>query len=123
MGSYRAPMTPLQSILGGRRPGPAPTKVVFVSYGPFDCNSGGHIAGFASELTRLGLAVAVCAREPIGGAYAFGPPPFEFFNLDDLVADPAGVIGFDGTFDPAATMMIGWTPRKPVRRALTKAGV
>ena len=116
-------MTPLQSTPDRRHAGPAPTKVVFVSYGPFDCNSGGHIAGFASELARLGLAVAVCAREPIGGAYAFGAPPFEFFSLDNLVADPQGVIGFDGSFDPAATMMIGWTPRKPVRRALTKGAM
>ena len=113
-------MTPLRSILGGRRRGGL-DKVVFVSYGPFDCNSGGHIAGFAKELARQGLAVAVCAREPLGGAYAFGPPPFEFFSLDALAADPQGVIGFDGSLDPAATMMIGWTPRKPVRRAIAKA--
>jgi len=96
-------------------------KVVFVSYGTFDCNSAGHIAGFARELGRAGLAVAVCAREPVEKAYAFGPPAFEFFGLKDLMADPAALVGFDGDLDPAATMLIGWTPRKAVRQALSRA--
>jgi glycosyltransferase involved in cell wall biosynthesis len=96
-------------------------KVVFVSYGPFDCNSAGHIAGFAAELSRHGLAVAVCARDSVQAAYAFGPPPFEFFTLKDLGEDPRGVIGFDGALDPGATAMVCWTPRKASRRPLQKA--
>jgi len=123
-------MNPLSSIL--RRPGaPRATKlgkeraglkkVLFVSYGTFDCNSGVHIAGFAAELARRGLTVGVCAREPVQDAYAFGPPPFEFFTLKALSEDPAGVIGFDGMLEPEATFLICWTPRKASRRALTKA--
>jgi len=115
-------MTALRSLLR-RRPGPPDdlSKVVFVSYGAFDCNSAGHIAGFARELTAAGLQVAVCAREPVERAYAFGPPAFEFFSLKDLIADPGAVIGFDGRLDAASTMLLGWTPRKAVRRALGRA--
>ena len=36
-------------------------KVIFVSYGVFDCNSAVHIAGFANELVGMGYAVAVGA--------------------------------------------------------------
>jgi glycosyltransferase involved in cell wall biosynthesis len=116
-------MNSFSSILRGRRRTGADDlkKVVFVSYGTFDCNSAGHIAGYARELGRAGLAVGVCAREPLEKAYAFGPPAFEYFSLKALMADPGGVIGFDGTMDPAATMLIGWTPRKAVRRPLARA--
>lgn len=118
-------MNPLTSILrrpGAQRPASAGLKkVVFVSYGTFDCNSGVHIAGFAAELARRGLATAVCAREPVEKAYAFGSPPFEFFTLKALGEDPAGVIGFDGAFEPETTFLVCWTPRKASRRALAKA--
>jgi glycosyltransferase involved in cell wall biosynthesis len=116
-------MTSLSSILRSRRSGGPDDlkKVVFVSYGTFDCNSAGHIAGFARELSRAGLLAAVCAREPVERAYAFGPPAFEFFSLKDLMADPAAVVGFDGTLDAASTLLIGWTPRKAARRALSRA--
>ena len=116
-------MTSFSSILRSRRSGSPDDlkKVVFVSYGTFDCNSAGHIAGFARELSHAGLAVAVCARDPVERAYAFGPPAFEFFSLKDLIADPAAVVGFDGTLEAACTILIGWTPRKAARRALARA--
>ena len=116
-------MTSFSSLLRGRRSSRNADlqKVVFVSYGTFDCNSAGHIAGFARELTGAGLSVAVCGRDPVEKAYAFGPPAFEFFSLKGLMADPAAVVGFDGTLDAASTMLIGWTPRKAVRRALARA--
>jgi glycosyltransferase involved in cell wall biosynthesis len=117
-------MTTLSSILGRTaRSGAKATlsKVLFVCQGGFDSNSAGHIFGFATELARAGVAVAVCARESALNAYAFGPPPFEFFTLADLAADPKGVAGFDGGFDPAASVMICWTPRKASRQATLKA--
>jgi hypothetical protein len=116
-------MTSLSSIPPSRPSvhGAELTKVVFVSYGTFDCNSAGHIAGFARELSRAGLSVAVCAREPVDRAYAYGPPTFEFFGLKDLAADPEAVVGFDGVLEPKSTLLIGWTPRKAVRRALGRA--
>ena len=95
-------------------------KVVFVSYGSFDSNSAGHVAGFARELTRQGYAVAVCARDRIGAVHAFGEPAFAFFTLQDLASDPQGVIGFDGSFRPNRTVMHCWTPRKASRQAVLK---
>ena len=116
-------MTSFSTLLRSRRSSPNAglKKVVFVSYGTFDCNSAGHIAGFARELTGAGLSVAVCARDPVEKAYAFGAPAFEFFSLKDLIADPADVVGFDGMLDAASTFLIGWTPRKAARRALARA--
>jgi glycosyltransferase involved in cell wall biosynthesis len=122
-------VTSLASIL--RRPGRARAKgasakgalakALFVSYGGFDNNSAGHIAGFAAELARLGVTTAVCGRDSVRGAYAFGPPAFEFFTLAELGRDPKGVAGFDGAFDPGSSVMICWTPRKASRQAARKA--
>jgi glycosyltransferase involved in cell wall biosynthesis len=117
-------MTSLSSIL--RRPGRSAAKAgvrkaLFVCYGGFDCNSAGHIAGFAAELANNGLAVGVCGRDHVLSAYAFGPPAFEFFTLADLGRDPKGVVGFDGALDAASTVMICWTPRKASRRPTLKA--
>ena len=116
-------MTSFNPLLRNRRSssGAHLKKAVFVSYGTFDCNSAGHISGFARELSQAGLKVAVCAREPVQKAYAFGPPAFEFFSLKDLIADAKAVVGFDGKLEAASTLLIGWTPRKAVRRALSRA--
>ncbi len=90
--------------------------VVFVSYGTFESNSAGHIAAFANEMSRRGYAVAVCAREGLSSV----PSPVESFSLADLARDPAGVIGFDGDFQPNRTAMLCWTPRKASRQAIAK---
>jgi len=95
-------------------------KVVFVSYGGFGNNSGGHIAGFARELTRLGYAVAVCARDGLVDAYAHGPAPYEFFTVRDLMDHPEAVIGFNGAYEPKQTLLISWTARKVARRAIVQ---
>jgi glycosyltransferase involved in cell wall biosynthesis len=117
-------MTSLSSMLRRPRRSEAKTRlktVAFVCYGGFDCNSAGHIAGFAAELKRQGLSVAVCARDHVLNAYAFGAPAFEFFTLADLARDPKGVLGFDGGFDPEACLVVCWTPRKASRRPTLKA--
>lgn len=95
---------------------PGPKKIVFVSYGLFDSNSAGHISAFANRLTRSGYSVAVCGSGNISSAHSFGAAEFESFTLAQLAADPEGVIGFDGRFAPAETVMICWTPRESVRR-------
>jgi glycosyltransferase involved in cell wall biosynthesis len=95
-------------------------KVIFVAYGALDSNSGGHIAGFARELGRRGVATTVAARDAILHAHAYGPPAFEAFSHDALIADPEGVVGFDGVLSPARTLVMAWTPRKPVRRAVER---
>jgi glycosyltransferase involved in cell wall biosynthesis len=96
----------------------APRKIVFVSYGAFDSNSAGHVFGFARGLAGMGHAVAVCGTGPIARAYSYGEPPFEFFAVSDFAAAPQAVIGFDGTFDPKRTVILCWTPREVVRRAV-----
>ena len=93
-------------------------KIVFVSYGPFDCNSGGHIFGFANALVAKGYSVAVCATGDISAAYSFGTPAFEFFTVEDFARRPDAVVGFDGEFRPERTLIICWTPREIVRRAM-----
>ena len=50
-------------------------KIVFVSYGRFDSNSGGHMAGFANRMVERGHRVAVFADgDPQGDVhYEFAP--------------------------------------------------
>lgn len=93
-------------------------KIVFVCYGPFDCNSAIHVAGFANGLAGRGYAVAVCCSDGISDAYIYGPPAFEFFTIEDLARDLEAVIGFDGQFQPNHTLLVCWTPRENVRRAV-----
>ena len=114
---------PLGSILRGLRRIGRPRSLktlVFVSYGTFDSNSAGHIAGFAKELSKRGYVIAVCTRDPISPVHAQGPTPLGTFTLQDLARDPAGVIGFDGDFQPRRSAMLCWTPRKASRRAVVK---
>lgn len=114
--SHRSPIR-LPSF-ARRTPRSGPRKLVFVSYGLFDSNSAGHISGFANQLVAMGYAVAVCGSGNLSSAHSFGPARFESFTIADLIADPEGVIGFDGRFEPARTAMICWTPREIVRRAV-----
>jgi glycosyltransferase involved in cell wall biosynthesis len=99
-----------------------PKKVIFVSYGLFDSNSAGHISSFANGLFRRGYAVGVCGSGNLSSAHAFGEALFESFSVADLAADPEGVIGFDGRFEPKDTVLICWTPREVVRRAVQPIG-
>ena len=97
-------------------------KIVFVSYGAFDSNSGGHVAGFANRLADRGHAVAVFAHGDPRGAADFGPVRFHPALRDALTADPVAALAFDGrAADPADTLIHGWTPREAVRTALASA--
>jgi len=93
-------------------------KIVFVSYGSFDCNSAGHIFGFANALVVKGYSVAVCGTGSTAAAYSFGTPAFEFFTVDDFVRQPEAIVGFDGEFEPDRTLILCWTPREAVRKAV-----
>ena len=104
-------------LVSGGRPGRR-NKIVFACYGAFDCNSAGHIAGFGNGLARLGYRVAVCGSGRIASAYSFGDTGFEFFKIQDLAANPQGIIGFDGDFSPDRTVIVCWTPREIVRRTV-----
>ena len=94
-------------------------KVLFVSYGRFDCNSGGHIARFARGLHAFGHSVAVAASGPEAGAEAFGYAPYTRLQLERLHSHPAECLAFDGAPpDPYDTVVHAWTPRESVRTAV-----
>ena len=96
-------------------------KVIFVSYGRFDCNSGGHVHRFAAGLAARGCAVAVFAEgeAPAGAPYACGA-------RQRLAGSPARALAFDGRPpSPHDTVVHAWTPREAVRvpaEALRAAG-
>ncbi len=93
-------------------------KIAFVSYGALDSNSGGHVFGFANGLTGMGHSVAVCGTGSLTRAYSYGRPAFEFFAVEDFAVSPEAVLGFDGAFEPERTVILCWTPREVVRRAV-----
>ena len=96
-------------------------KVIFVSYGAFNSNSGGHIANFANQLSDAGHTVAVFADGALEGADDFGPRRFTALPRSALLRDPQGAIAFDGA--PAVsndTIVHAWTPREVVRLPVEK---
>lgn len=96
-------------------------KVLFVSYGRFDSNSGGHIARFADRLSRRGHAVAVFADGDPAGADAFGSVRFAALPRARLCDQPDRALAFDGRAPGTAdTVVHAWTPREGVRRAVEK---
>ena len=97
-------------------------KIVFVTYGRFDSNSGGHVANFANRLADLGHRVAVFSEGDPKGAADFGPVRFHTAPRDALVRDAARALAFDGRpARPGDTVLHGWTPRESVRKALGAA--
>lgn len=91
-------------------------KVIFVSYGLFESNSGGHIAGFANELAKCGHSVAVCAAGSSDNLSAYGPTRFTAIPVEAIEDDPEFVAAFDGKAgDPSETIIHCWTPREKVR--------
>ncbi len=94
-------------------------KVLFVSYGSFDCNSGGHIARFAQRLHARGHAVAVAADGPPEAAAEWGPVEHALLDRSLLLTRPEAALGFDGRpVAPNDTVVHAWTPRESVRRAV-----
>ena len=94
-------------------------KVLFVNYGRFDCNSGGHIARFARALHERGHAVAVAAEGPTHAVEEWGPAPFALMEREQLHAHAGFALAFDGRAPVAAqTLVIAWTPREAVRTAV-----
>lgn len=95
-------------------------KILFVNYGRFDCNSGGHIARFARGLHARGHAVAVAGEGDPAGVRDWGPAPFAVLGRDELVERPEAALAFDGRApEPQQTIVIAWTPRESVRQAVT----
>jgi glycosyltransferase involved in cell wall biosynthesis len=97
-------------------------KIVFVSYGNFDSNSGGHVAGFANRLAERGHRVAVFGQGDPRAAADFGPVRFHAASREALIRNPPAALAFDGRPpDPCDTILHGWTPREAVRVALAAA--
>jgi glycosyltransferase involved in cell wall biosynthesis len=100
------------------KPGSTLRKIVFICYGPFNCNSAGHMAGFANALAGMDYAVAACAPGDVTKVHEFGPADFNVFALEDLARNPEPIIGVDGAVQPEHTVFVCWTPREVVRRVV-----
>ena len=89
-------------------------RVIFVSYGRFGCNSGGHMARWARALRRRGHAVALVADGR--------PEELLEWVAEELPAfprgrgfEPAAVLADVGGLDGADTLLHAWTPREQTR--------
>ncbi|MGU3544292.1 glycosyltransferase [Methylobacterium sp. A52T] len=93
-------------------------NVIFVNYGLFNSNSGGHIAHFANELVKQGAKVLVVGQNDGSTAADFGPVGFETVKMplssDDL---PSRVVDFAS--DPKA-IVHAWTPRGHVQHFVNR---
>ena len=95
-------------------------KVVFVSYGRFDSNSGGHIARFAAGLAARGHAIAVFAEGDPAGARNFRGSGFAALPRRALHDSPERALAFDGHAPGGDLVIHAWTPREAVRAAVER---
>jgi len=87
-------------------------NVVFVNYGLFNSNSGGHVAHFANALSDLGANVTVLGTNDPETVNDFGPPCFEAIRMPEVGEEiPAEILALAGRPD---TVIHAWTPRRRV---------
>jgi len=91
-------------------------RLLYVYFGPFDVNSGIQAYHFGNELTELGWEVTVAGKGDPARARAVGEPCFRCVSHDDLSRTLEEMAG-----DPKQTIVVGWTPREPVRRMTMEA--
>ena len=91
-------------------------RLLYVYFGPFDVNSGIQAYHFGNELTELGWDVTVAGKGDPERAKAVGEPLFECVSHDDLSRKLDEMAR-----DPQETIVVGWTPREPVRRMTMEA--
>lgn len=91
-------------------------RLLYVYFGPFDVNSGIQAYHFGNELTDLGWEVTVAGKGDPARAKAVGEPKFECVSHDDLARTLERMAR-----DPQETIVVGWTPREPVRRMTMQA--
>ena len=91
-------------------------RLLYVYFGPFDVNSGIQAYHFGNELTELGWDVTVAGKGDPARARAVGKPLFRCVSHDDLSRTLDEMAR-----DPQETIVIGWTPREPVRRMTMEA--
>lgn len=87
-------------------------RIIFVNYGAFRSNSGGHIANFANQLNKLGCQVAVCASGEVSDPENGLDPGVHAFSHEDLLAAPEAVLNCGSVC--GATLVHAWTPREGV---------
>ena len=88
-------------------------RVIFINYGLFNSNSGGHVAHFANSLSTLGVeTVVIGSNDPIT-ASDFGPPSFQTIQVSNLEDEiPPQVLDLASGPD---VLLHAWTPRKAVQ--------
>ena len=91
-------------------------RLLYVYFGPFDVNSGIQAYHFGNELTELGWEVTIAGKGDPARAKAVGEPLFECVSHDDLSRKLDQMAR-----DPQETIVVGWTPREPVRRMTMEA--
>jgi glycosyltransferase involved in cell wall biosynthesis len=91
-------------------------RLLYVYFGPLDVNSAIQAHHFGNELTRMGWEVTIAGEGDAARAASVGEAHFECISHDDL----------DRKLDqmarePAETIVVGWTPREPVRQMTVEA--
>ncbi len=87
-------------------------RVLFIHFGPFDCNSGIQALHFGEGLARLGWEVTLACEGATDRVKAFGEPGFECISHEGL---PAKLRQWRSR--PEESLVCAWTPRENVRRA------
>lgn len=87
-------------------------RIIFVNYGSFESNSGGHIGNFGSGLAKLGHTVAICAQGDAQGARAVLSDAVLTFTHEELDFDPSRLAMCGSSEIPLErTIVHAWTPR------------
>ncbi|SDN39393.1 Glycosyltransferase involved in cell wall bisynthesis [Methylobacterium phyllostachyos] len=88
-------------------------RVIFVNYGLFNSNSGGHVAHFANALSALGVDVFVIGSNDPSTVEDFGRPLFKAIQVRDLTDDiPQHILDLASSPD---VLLHAWTPRVGVQ--------
>lgn len=88
-------------------------RVIFINYGLFNSNSGGHVAHFANSLSALGVETIVVGSNDPSAAADFGPPSFEAIQINNLEDEiPPQILDLASGQD---VLLHAWTPRKAVQ--------
>ncbi|PTM45280.1 glycosyltransferase family 4 protein [Phreatobacter oligotrophus] len=86
-------------------------RIIFLNYGLYASNSGGHIANFAAELAKLGHSVAICAEGDPDAAREVCGELVEYFSHESVDFEPTSLMG---GFSPQDVIIHAWTPRDKV---------
>jgi glycosyltransferase involved in cell wall biosynthesis len=87
---------------------------VFINYGLFNSNSGGHTAHFGNALANCGVQVSIVSAGDPESVIDFGEPKFDCYAYDSLSNNiPESLLNI---LRSGNTVIHAWTPRERVRR-------